>query len=307
MHRLSIFVVIAAAAIGTTISLPALAQNSTAASQDAELKAMLLKKNVYTKLYNETLSFDSSWGRYASWVDLKRGPTGKERYIDYGIYSVNIDSVHRAVADAAPLTTQDPKIPELDGAVQDLLGLLDPAMPVINAASAYYDRRDYKDDGAKLGREYHGKLMAMMPPIMATRERISQQIDALSDQLDERELAMIEQADGKRYHWHARRVLSKARKLALFIDSTLPKSRLPDLDKAIASYAGAVREFDDYLATPDAQHGILDTLPRSFLAKMREVRDEVARGQRPGGVMGTTFIVNEYNMMIGTFGRGPFH
>jgi hypothetical protein len=63
----------------------------------------------------------------------------------------------------------------------------------------------------------------------------------------------------------------------------------------------------DYLATPDAQHGIMDTSPRSFLAKMREVRDEVARGQRPGGIMGTTFIVNEYNMMIGTFGRGPFH
>jgi hypothetical protein len=48
------------------------------APQDAGLKAMLLKKNVYTKLYNETLSFESSWGRYASWVDLKRGPTGKK-------------------------------------------------------------------------------------------------------------------------------------------------------------------------------------------------------------------------------------
>jgi Protein of unknown function (DUF3829) len=307
MHRLSIFVVVAAIAIGVGISHPVQAQNAITAPQDAELKAMLQKKNVYTKLYNETLSFDRSWGRYAAWVDLKRGPTGKERYIDYGIYAVNIDSVHRAAADAAPLTAQDPKISDLDAAVRDLLAMLDPAMPVINAASAYYDRRDYKDDGAKLGREYHDKLMAMMPPIMATREKISQQIDALSDQLDERELSMIEQAEGKRYHWHARRVLSKARKLALFIDSSLPKSRLPDLDKAIANYATAVREFDDYLATPDAQHGIMDTSPRSFLAKMREVRDDVAKGQRPGGITGTTFIVNEYNMMIGMFGRGPFH
>jgi len=57
MQRLSIFAVVAAVAIGAIISLPALAQ-----PQDAELKAMLLKKNVYTKLYNETLSFDSSWG-----------------------------------------------------------------------------------------------------------------------------------------------------------------------------------------------------------------------------------------------------
>ena len=57
MQRLSIFAVVAAVAMGAIISLPALAQ-----PQDAELKAMLLKKNVYTKLYNETLSFDSSWG-----------------------------------------------------------------------------------------------------------------------------------------------------------------------------------------------------------------------------------------------------
>jgi hypothetical protein len=262
---------------------------------------------VYTKLYNETLSFDQSWGRYASWVDLKRGPTGKERYITYGIYSVDVDSVHRAVADAAPLTTQDPKVPELDAAVRDLIAMVDPIMPVINAASAYYDRRDYKDDGARRGREYHDKLTAMMPPVMATREKISRQIDALSDQLDERELSMIERTDGKRYRWHARRVLSGARKLALFIDIHLQKSRVPELDKAIANYATAVREFDDYLASPSAQHGIMDTSPRSFLSKMREMRDEVARGQRPGGVMGTTFIVQEYNMMIGTFGRGPIH
>jgi Protein of unknown function (DUF3829) len=307
MHRLSIFLLAAGVAMGASMLIPAMAQNSMGAPQDAELKAMLLKKNVYTKLYNETLSFDNSWGRYAAWVDLKRGPTGKERYISYGIYAVNIDSVHRATADAAPLTTQDPKIPDLDASVHDLLAMLDPAMPVINAASAYYDRGDYKDDGAKLGREYHDKLIAMVPAIMATREKISQQIDALSDQLDERELSMIEQSDGNRYHWHARRVLSNARKLALFIDPRLSKSRLPDLDKAIANYATAVREFDDYLATPEAQHGMMDTSPRSFLAKMREVRDDVARGEHPGGMMGTTFIVNEYNMMIGTFGRGSFH
>jgi len=306
MHRLPVIVLVAALA-AALVAAPALAQTSTAAPQDAELKAMLLKKNVYTKLYNETLGIDSSWGRYAAWVDLKRGPTGKERYITYGIYSVNIDSIHRAVADAAPLTTQDPKIPELDAAVSDLLGRLDPVMPVINAASAYYDRQDYKDDGAKLAREYHDKLVAMVPPIMAVREKISQQIDALSDVLDQRELAMIEQADGKRYRWHARRVLSNARKLALFIDPNLQKSRLPALDNAIANYASAVRDFDDYLATPDAQHGIMDTSPRSFLSKMREVRDEVAKGGHPGGMMGTTFIVNEYNMMIGMFGRGPLH
>jgi hypothetical protein len=105
----------------------------------------------------------------------------------------------------------------------------------------------------------------MVPPIVATRAKISREIDALSDQLDERELA-------------------------LFIDSRLQRSRLPELDKAIAEYAVAMRDFDDCLATPGAQHGMLDTSPRSFPSKMREMRDEVAKGQRPGGMMGTTFM-----------------
>jgi hypothetical protein len=306
MRRLSFFLAATMIAIAATAGSPTWAQTATTA-QDSELSALVMKKNIYTKLYNETLSFDNSWERYASWVDLKRGPTGKERYITYGLYSVNADSIHRAVADAEPLTKQEPSVPELDAAVGELIPLLEPAIPVVNAASAYYDRQDYKDDGAKLAREYHAKLIAMLPPILAIRERISQQIDALSDRLDERQLAAIEASDGKRYQWHVHNVLSKARKLALFIDIHLKKSQLPELDAAIANYAGAVREFDAYLATPDAQHGIMETAPRSFLSKMREMREQVAHGERPGGMMGTTFVVNEYNMMIGTFGRGPLH
>ena len=30
----------------------------------------------------------NSWERYASWVNMKTGPTGKERYISYGMYEV---------------------------------------------------------------------------------------------------------------------------------------------------------------------------------------------------------------------------
>jgi hypothetical protein len=53
---------------------------------------------------------------------------------------VDIESIHRAAADAEVLAGQDPKVPELDAAARDLLAVLDPIMPVINAASAYYDR-----------------------------------------------------------------------------------------------------------------------------------------------------------------------
>lgn len=282
---------------------PAAPATADQQQQDAALKALLQKKNVYTKLYNETLRIADSWSRYLSWVNPQKGPTGKERII-YGLYSVSIDSINKAAAEASALTTQEPQVPDLDATVRDLIPLLAPVMPVINAADAYYERQDYKDDGAKLARDYHAKLVAMMPPILALRERMSRQLDALSDTVDERQLAYIERVDGKRYSWHSRRILSSARKLSNFIDINLKKTALPTLDKAIADYAATVRDFDAYLAQPDAQHGIMESQPRSFLSKMREMRDEVARGQRPGGMMGTTFIVNDYNMLIGNFGSG---
>ena len=44
-----------------------------------------------------------SWARYLRWVDVKRGPTGKERII-YGLYSIGSsarDAIERARKSAA--------------------------------------------------------------------------------------------------------------------------------------------------------------------------------------------------------------
>ena len=37
---------------------------------------------------NRTLRAVESWERYTSWVNVRTGPTGKERYITYGLYSL---------------------------------------------------------------------------------------------------------------------------------------------------------------------------------------------------------------------------
>ena len=57
-------------------------------AQDPELQAAIAKSNAYTSLSNRTIRAIESWDRYKSWVDMKKGPTGKERYISYGLYSL---------------------------------------------------------------------------------------------------------------------------------------------------------------------------------------------------------------------------
>ena len=68
-----------------TATMPA---GSASKAADDDLQAAITKSNAYTGLMNRTLRAIQSWERYGSWVDMKKGPTGKERYITYGLYSL---------------------------------------------------------------------------------------------------------------------------------------------------------------------------------------------------------------------------
>ncbi len=80
---------------------------ASAPTGEAELQAAITKSNAYTALMNRTLRAIQSWERYASWVDMKKGPTGKERYISYGLYSLyDVTGEIRKAEEAAALTEQ---------------------------------------------------------------------------------------------------------------------------------------------------------------------------------------------------------
>jgi hypothetical protein len=74
---------------------------------------------------------------------------------------------------------------------------------------------------------------------------------------------------------------------------------LKAMDEGIAEFAKAVREFDDYLASPGAKKGLgtFDSEPRSFLGNLREYRDEVA-SSRSNARFKLQFLVQHYNNMI---------
>lgn len=269
---------------------------NAAARQDPDFAGLLAKKRAYSALCNELMSVANGWAVYASWVDVEKGPEGGER-IAPGLVTTNPHMLMSLAMRARQYTMKEPLLPDLDAAVSGLAQLVEPVPAVMNAADAYYDRKDYLDDEFKGGLAYHRELIKIVPPLLAARDVVMKQLFALGEQLDAKEIEMIEASNGRKYLWHSRRVLMLAGKLVRFLDWKADKARSEELKAAVAEFAGAVRAFDEYRASPRAEHasgGSLYLLPR-----VREWRT----GSRDEQAIWS--VVNEYNSMVGQLEYGP--
>ena len=268
----------------------------SAARQDPEFVMLLAKKRAYSALCNELMSVANGWAVYASWVDVEKGPVGNER-IAPGLVTTNPQALLLLASRARQYAMKEPALPELDAAVAGLAQLVEPVPDVMNEANAYYDRKDYLDDDFKGGHAYHARLIQIVPPLLAARDGVMQQIAALGEKLDTREIDMIEASNGKKYLWHSRRVLALAGKLTPFFDWKPEKARSEELKAAVTEFAAAVRAFDEYRASPKAEHASGGSL--GLLPKVREWRsgsdDERAIWS----------VVNDYNSMVGQLEYGP--
>src|SRR5262245_18234589 len=83
IRSLTTFLVLVAGLAG---ALACMMLGQSARAQDDQ--AALQKANAYIEVAKMTERAVESWERYASWVNMKTGPTGKERYISYGMYDL---------------------------------------------------------------------------------------------------------------------------------------------------------------------------------------------------------------------------
>jgi len=269
---------------------------NSATRQDPAFAMLLAKKRAYSALCNELMSVANGWAVYASWVDVETGPEGSER-IAPGLVTVNPQMLMSLASRARQYAMREPQLPELDAAVSGLAQLIEPVPAVMNEANAYYDRKDYMDDDFKGGHQYHAQLIKIVPPLLAARDVVMRQIAVLGEKLDAREIDMIEAGNGRKYLWHSRRVLSLAGKLAPFFDWKPEKARSEELKAAVAEFAAAVRAFDDYRASPGAEHASGGSL--GLLPKVREWRS----GKSDDSAIWS--VVNDYNSMVGQLEYGP--
>jgi hypothetical protein len=146
-------------------------------------------------------------------------------------------------------------------------------MPIAVEASGYYERKDFLTDQMKTGKALHPRIMSDYRPFLEARADLSRAVRGLRDRLEEKELALIEQADGKSPQWHRLKLLLMARALqerAPRIPNPLPGA-LQDFDAAVAEFAAAVKALE---AVADAESGKFVKEANQYVGKLRRLRQE---------------------------------
>lgn len=272
---------------------------SSAQAEDAGLNAATAKFNAYVVFMNRSLRAVQSLDRYKSWVNMKTGPTGRESII-YGLYDV-YDTTREAAAASAALT-QDPLLPDLDSAMRDYIAANAALGPILNEASAYYERKDYKDDKMAGGKALHARIIAAADPFLAARARLDGLFTAEKARVDAARLASLEKREGRKANWHVANVMLRAQRVMDLLPSNArPVVDLASFHSALADYAGAVKDMDTYGAANPNSFFVFESQPRSLLSKLRDFQDKIDRAKgdaRRGGGGDLIWIVNDYNSMV---------
>lgn len=288
--------------IGLALPLPAIAQTAAVPEpEQAASQAVVGKLNVYVELLNRTLRASESVARYDSWVDMRTGPTGRERII-YGLYSLY--DVRGELEKARTAAAAQPAMPELDAEIVPYTAAYEALAPVITRADGYYERQDYKEDKMAEGKALHAKLAPAAQTFLAERKKIEGLFAREKERSDATELVLIERREGRKARWQVSNVMIRARPiLGLLPSEAKPVVDMPAFETALAAYATAVRELDNYVAAEPGALSSFESRPRSWLGKLREFRDKLAQAKgdaRRGAGRDLTWIVNDYNTMIST-------
>lgn len=281
--------------------LPAVAQTPPASDpEQVASQAAIRKLNAYVAVLNRTLRASESLARYESWVDMRTGPTGRERIV-YGLYSLY--DVRGEIAKARAAAEAEPRMPELDAAIGPYADAYEALSPIIAQADGYYERADYKVDKMAEGKAIHARLAPAGKAFLERRATLEPLFAREKVRSDEAELALIEKREGRKARWVVANVMMRARPVVELLPTRAkPVVDLPAFDAALAAYASAVRSMDEYAAAEPGSFMGFEGRPASWLGKLREFREKLGRvkGDARRGGVDTTWLVNDYNTLIST-------
>ena len=215
---------------------------------DTEFQSLVEKTNLYVQALNAVDAAQRSYDRYASWVDVKKGPTGRERYIGYGLYDISKSSVEEIARAAKKGPQLQPALPELDGVIVRLAESFSALEPLVRKASDYYEQEDYKDDDAKGAKEMHAAMMPLFEKTFAAERELRHGLDLVKAQVDKRQLAEIERTRGRKYEWHLRSFLLAAKALINLLpeNAEAPPIAVDDYKTRYAELEAAYNAFQNF-------------------------------------------------------------
>jgi hypothetical protein len=197
------------------VALPVLAHPAMA----DDVEAALSKANLYVETAKNTERAVDSWERYASWVNMKTGPTGKERYLTYGMYELyDVEPLLKEARDAAGL---EPRAEAVDAAMVRYISAYEALAPVMQEAAAYYERQGYEADKMALGKALHPRMVPLATAFMAERKVMMPLLRAHLREVEALEVRVLEAAEGPTAAFHTANVMTALHRVM----DTFPRER----------------------------------------------------------------------------------
>ncbi|MBL7685502.1 MAG: DUF3829 domain-containing protein [Deltaproteobacteria bacterium] len=266
--------------------------------------ALLEEINGYIECMNRTgnRTLDSK-NRYLSWVS-KGGPTCKETYISYGLYTLYEDGIQKCnqAADRGKLGA--PQLPTLEKSAADLARAYAELVPLVKKASDYFDQQDYKDDQCAKAKEMHPQLLASFDRFFAAQKELKLGTDLYKKQLDARQLQKLEKEKGKTLEWFTLNLSIAAKGLI----ETIPEDNSPmRTDVYLTQFTPLETAYND-LTTYSAAHAdeaskafwysAFESSVKDFYTKSKFLKRDLAEGKKADG-RSIQEVVNAYNRMVG--------
>jgi hypothetical protein len=253
--------------------------------------------------------------RYFSWVDAKKGPTGKERII-YGTYTIYDTSDCRKNVEKA--NALEPRDAELEAAASAFVEAVVALEPLLKETDDYYEQENYKDDKMAKGRALHPRLVAAWTAFAGADQKLRSGIDEIQDKQAAEKLVEIESSEGRKERYHIQALMIRAKRLMRA--QSADKLDLAKITEVLADYEAIANSTEAYAeANKGSKIGssfVSDA--KSFLVTakqlMRRVRDKVpySSGDRMmlesgGGWMvegSPARLMRDYNQLVDSYNSG---
>ena len=272
------------------------------------------KMQAYIECYNSAdRSGHRTAERYASWVNIKSGPTGKERHV-YGLYKIHENVTQLCQEKISAALKMQPALTAIDTAARAYLEALLQLAERTNEADKYYERKDYQDDSFAKAKQMHAPLVQAMDKFAAASEAFSAVIETENDKLLAEELKQVEQTEGRKLRYWRMVTMAEAKQLTDItakdaFDVNQAAAKLADFEQAADGLAAYAKEHKDELPTT---WSFMDSAVEDFRiaakARIRRVRDKKPYTQTERNWVGTSSgwmvegspdkLVREYNELV---------
>ncbi|HFJ3461337.1 TPA: YiiG family protein, partial [Salmonella enterica subsp. enterica serovar Warragul] len=255
---------------------------STSVNQNDSDAILAQKMNVYVECYNDINPMIlSSVKGYTDWVDMDKGPTGKERYIR-GMGDVTVD-LDRCLAKITKVSSLKPELKPIDTLALNYINSSIDMKKIIREMNSYYTQEDYKDDAFTKAKTLHTQFMQTLSVFKPASEAYEDAIRTMNDQRQMLQLKKIEAKECKSFDYYSLSMMLISKKTNQLLQNDTKSGSfqreqfLEAADKYVLAVKTRVRRERDHIPLTDSDKENPAWAEGSFDKVIRGYNDLVTR------------------------------